>query len=72
MDPFDNPLLFAVVCFGFVGPFLGLGFLLPNTGAFLATVFSMVLGEEVSSKRAGKESGTSLKNPNDLDEFKKA
>lgn len=72
MNPLDNPLVFAVVCFGMIGPVLGLGILIPNTGAFLATLFSAVFGEQVAMKLSGQKSGSELIDPNDLDEFKKS
>ena len=70
MNPLDNPLVFAVVCFGVIGPVLGLGILIPNTGAFLATLFSAVFGEQLASKLKKKESGSKLIDPNELEEFK--
>ena len=70
MNPLDNPLVFAVVCFGMIGPVLGLGILIPNAGAFLVTLFSAVFGEQVAMKLTGQKSGSDLINPNDLEQFK--
>ena len=70
MNPLDNPLVFTVVCFGMIGPVLGLGILIPNTGAFLATLFGAVFGEQAAMKLSGKKSGSELLDPNELDVFK--
>ena len=72
MNPLDNPLVFAVTCFGMIGPVLGLGILIPNTGAFLATLFGAVFGERVAAKLGGQVSGSDMIDPNTLEEFKKA
>ena len=72
MNPLDNPLVFAVVCFGMISPVLGLGILIPNTGAFLATLFGAVFGEQVAMKLSGQKSGSDLIDPNELDELKES
>ena len=72
MNPLDNPLVFAVVCFGMIGPVMGLGVLIPNTGAFLATLFGAVFGEQVAMKLTGQKSGSELLDPNELEQFKKS
>lgn len=71
MNPLDNPLVFTVACFGMIGPVLGLGILIPNTGAFLATLFTAVFGEQVAMKLSGQKSGSVLLDPNEIEEFKK-
>ena len=71
MNPLDNPLVFAVACFGTIGPVLGLGILIPNTGVFLAKLFALVFGEQLFSKMTGKQTGSTLIDPNELEEFKK-
>ena len=71
MNPLDNPLVFAVACFGTIGPVLGLGILIPNTGVILAKIFTLVFGEQIVSKITGKESGSILIDPNEIEEFKK-
>ena len=70
MNPLDNPLVFTVACFGMIGPVLGLGILIPNTGAFLATLFGAVFGEQVACKLMKQETGSKLIDPNELEEFK--
>ena len=72
MNPLDNPLVFTVACFGLIGPVLGLGILIPNTGAFLASLFGAVFGERVASKLSGQPSGSDMIDPNTIEEFKKA
>ena len=64
-----NLLVLAVVCFGMIGPVLGLGILIPNTGVFLANLFGAVMGERAFSKFKKEPSGTELINPNDLKEL---
>ena len=71
MNPLDNPLVFTVACFGLIGPFLGLGFLIPNTGAFLATLFGVYSAERAVAKIKGEPSGSDMIDPNELDVFKK-
>ena len=70
MNPLDNPLVFTVACFGMIGPVLGLGILIPNTGAVLATLFTAVFGEQVAMKLSGKQSGSVLLDPNEIEELK--
>ena len=72
MNPLDNPLVFTVACFGMIGPVLGLGILIPNTGVFLAKLFGVVFGEQVFMKFTGQKTGSEFIDPNELDEFKKA
>ena len=64
-----NLLVLAVVCFGMIGPVLGLGILIPNTGVVLAKLFAAVMGERVYAKIKKQPSGTELINPNDLKEL---
>ena len=71
MNPLDNPLVFAVACFGTIGPVLGLGILIPNTGVILAQLFTLVFGEQIMSRFTGQQTGTRLIDPNELEEFKK-
>ena len=70
MNPLDNPLVFAVACFGSIGPVLGLGILIPNTGVILAKLFALVFGEQIFAKVTGQQTGSVLIDPNELDEFK--
>ncbi len=64
-----NLLVLAVVCFGMIGPVLGLGILIPNTGVFLAQLFGAVMGERVFAKLKKQPSGTEFINPNDIKEL---
>ena len=64
-----NLLVLAVVCFGMIGPFLGLGFLIPNTGVFLANLFAAIMSEKTFSKLRKQPSGTEFINPNELKEL---
>ena len=64
-----NLLVLAVVCFGMIGPVLGLGILIPNTGVILAKIFGIVMGEKMFSKVQKQPSGTDLINPNELKEL---
>ena len=71
MNPLDNPVVFTVVCFGMIGPVLGLGVLIPNTGVFLATLFGLYSAERAYAKATKTPSGSDMIDPNDLDIFKK-
>ena len=71
MNPLDNPLVFTVACFGMIGPVLGLGVLIPNTGVFLATLFGIYSAERAVTTALKQPSGSELKDPNELDVFKK-
>ena len=46
--------------FGLVAVGLCFIVLLPNTGAFLATLFSVVVGEQAVAKLQGRESGSEM------------